>query len=124
MHTEVDKCLSCVEKPCQNACPCDCSPKDFILAIKSKQKEDFSTSAKLIMGANPLGGICGAVCPDWFCVRACSRGNIDKPISIPQVQATIIEKAKKLKIMPEFDKKQQNGKKIAIIGSGPAGLLD
>jgi dihydropyrimidine dehydrogenase (NAD+) subunit PreT len=81
LYEEVDKCLYCEEKPCMHACPVNCSPADFIMAIRSRENSDFKTSAKIIMGSNPLGGICGAVCPDWFCMDACSRKTLDKPIN-------------------------------------------
>ncbi len=122
LYEEVERCLNCIEKPCQKACPVGCSPKDFILALKSKERSDFKTSARIIMGANPLGGVCGAVCPDWFCVKACSRKLFDNPINIPKIQATIIEIAKKENLMPEFEKAKPNGKKVAVVGGGAAGL--
>ncbi len=122
LKSEAERCLYCKEKPCKQACPVDCSPADFIMAVKKGEKSDFKKAAKIIMGSNPLGGVCGAVCPDWFCVKACSRQLFDNPIQIPAVQATIVQKAKDLKVMPEFKKAGPNGKKIAVIGAGAAGL--
>ncbi|MEF3280814.1 MAG: FAD-dependent oxidoreductase [Elusimicrobiota bacterium] len=122
LYNEVDRCLYCQEKPCAKACPSGCSPADFIMAIRTREKSDFKTSAKIIMGSNPLGGVCGAVCPDWFCMDACSRKLLDKPINIPAVQATIIQKAKDLNLMPHFEPLTPNGKKVAIIGCGASGL--
>ena len=119
---ELDTCLYCEEKPCQKACPANCSPADFIMAAKMMQKSDIAASANLILSANPLGGICGAVCPDWYCMDGCSRKDFDKPINIPQVQATIIQKAKDMKVIPSYKSILKKGKKVAIIGSGPAGL--
>jgi NADPH-dependent glutamate synthase beta subunit-like oxidoreductase/dihydroorotate dehydrogenase/ferredoxin len=74
------------------------------------------------MGANPLGGVCGAVCPDKHCMRACVHRTFDSAVNIPAVQATIIAKAKALGVMPEFRRPVNNGKKVAILGAGPAGL--
>ena len=122
LYHEVDRCLYCQEKPCKDACPVGCSPADFIRAIASKEASDFLTASKIIMGSNPLGGVCGAVCPDWFCMKACSRKLFDYPINIPAIQATIIEKAKQIGMMPKFEKAKPNNHKIAIIGAGPAGL--
>jgi len=122
LYNETDKCLYCREKPCEQACPVNCSPRDFIMAFRSNYDCDFKTSAKIILGSNPLGGVCGAVCPDWLCMKACSKRLLDNPINIPAVQATIIEKAKEMKLMPEFNKQKPNGRRVAVIGSGPAGL--
>jgi len=122
LKAEADRCLYCEEKPCKAACPADCSPADFIMAVKTGAASDFKRAAKIIMGHNTFGGVCGAVCPDWFCVKACSRKLFDNPINIPAVQATIIQKAKELGVMRGFKKAKPNGKTVAIVGAGPAGL--
>lgn len=122
LMSEAERCLYCKEKPCKEACPVDCSPADFIMAVKKGEKSDFKKAAKIIMGSNPLGGVCGAVCPDWFCVKACSRKLFDNPIEIPAVQASIIQNAKEMGVMPEFEKPVPNGRKAAVIGAGAAGL--
>lgn len=122
LKSEINRCEYCEEKPCKEACPADCSPADFIMAVKVGEKSDYRRSAAIIMGSNPLGGICGAVCPDYHCMKACSRKTFDHPINIPAVQATIIQKAKAMDAMPEFRLAEPNGLRIAIIGAGPAGL--
>jgi len=102
LKAELDKCEYCEEKSCQAACPCDCSPADFIMAVRVGAKSDFKRAAALIMGNNPLGGVCGAVCPDRLCMKACARATFDHPVNIPAVQATIIQRAKELGVMPVF----------------------
>jgi dihydropyrimidine dehydrogenase (NAD+) subunit PreT len=121
LRAELDRCIYCEEKPCQEACPADCSPADFIIAARGGAKSDFQRSAAMILGANPLGGVCGAVCPDYFCMKACSRRLFDRPIEIPAVQAAIVEKAKRFGLCAS-PAAPGNGKKIAVIGAGPAGL--
>ena len=74
------------------------------------------------MHANPLGGVCGLVCPDTLCMAACSRRNFDGAINIPRVQATVVEMAKQLGGIPKFSTPKPNGRKVAVIGGGPAGL--
>ena len=122
LKAELNKCEYCEEKPCKEACPVDCSPTDFIMAVKKGANADYERAAAIIMGSNPLGGICGYVCPDYHCMKACVHKNFNEPVKIPPVQATIIAKAKKLNSMPVFDKKDLNGFKVAVIGAGPAGL--
>jgi dihydropyrimidine dehydrogenase (NAD+) subunit PreA len=122
LKSEIKRCEYCEEKPCKTACPADCSPADFIMAAAKGMPQDYKRAAAMILGSNPLGGICGAVCPDYHCQIACSREGFDTPIQIPAVQATIIQKAKELNQMPVFDKPAPNGKKALVIGAGPAGL--
>jgi dihydropyrimidine dehydrogenase (NAD+) subunit PreA len=122
LKSEIKRCEYCEEKPCKTACPADCSPADFIMAAAKGMPQDYKRAAAIILGSNPLGGICGAVCPDYHCQKACSREGFDVPIQIPAVQATIIKKAKELHQMPIFAKAVPNGRKALIIGAGPAGL--
>ena len=122
LAAEISRCEYCQEKPCKKACPADCSPADFIMAAKRGEKSDFRRAAALILGNNPLGGVCGAVCPDKFCMKACARSGIDSPVNIPAVQATLVQKAKELGVLPLFIKSEPNGRKIAVIGAGPAGV--
>ena len=122
LQTELLRCEYCEERPCKEACPANCSPADFIMAARVGNPSDIRRSAAEIMHANPLGGVCGMVCPDTLCMAACTRKKFDGSINIPLVQATIIEMAKNLGGLPEFSIPKLNGKKVAIIGGGPAGL--
>jgi NADPH-dependent glutamate synthase beta subunit-like oxidoreductase/dihydroorotate dehydrogenase/Pyruvate/2-oxoacid:ferredoxin oxidoreductase delta subunit len=122
LRAEIEKCEYCEEKPCKEACPADCSPADFIMAVSVGGRSDYRRSAAHIMGSNPLGGVCGAVCPDYHCVEACVRRTFDHVVNIPAVQATIIQKAKELGVLPRFNPVAPDGRKIAVIGAGPAGL--
>ena len=121
LRAELDRCIYCEEKPCQEACPAHCSPADFIMAARGGAHSDFRRSAAMIMGSNPLGWVCGVVCPDYFCMKACSRRTFDRPIEIPAVQAAVVRKGYEYG-MPGFQRSRPNGKNVAIIGSGPAGL--
>jgi dihydropyrimidine dehydrogenase (NAD+) subunit PreT len=122
LQTELLRCEYCEEKPCREACPAHCSPADFIMAARLGNASDIRRAAGEIMHANPLGGICGMVCPDTLCMAACTRRKFDGPINIPLVQATIVEMGKNLGGIPEFSRLKPNGKKVAVVGSGPAGL--
>jgi NADPH-dependent glutamate synthase beta subunit-like oxidoreductase/dihydroorotate dehydrogenase len=122
LKNEFEKCEFCEEKPCKAACPADCSAADFIMAAKVFLPSDIKRSAAEIMKNNPFGGVCGMVCPDRFCVAACVHKKFDSPVNIPAVQATVVHKARELGGIAEFAKPKPNGKKVAIVGSGPAGL--
>lgn len=122
LKAELLRCEFCEEKPCREACPVNCSPADFIMAARQGNPSDLRRSAGEIMHANPLGGICGMVCPDTLCMAACTHKKFDGPINIPLVQATIIEMAKNQGGLPKFSQPEPNGKKVAVVGGGPAGL--
>jgi len=121
-ENELRKCEYCEEKPCENACPANCSPFDFIMAAKVGEPQDFLRAAALILENNPLGGVCGTVCPERHCMAKCSHRDFDGAVKIPEVQAYIIRKAKEIVGLPEFMQQKPNGKKVAVIGAGPAGL--
>ena len=122
LTAEVARCEFCEEKPCRDACPAHCSPADFIIAVKQGATEDIARAAGLIMSMNPLGGICGGICPDHHCQQACVHAGFDKPVEIPTIQAAIVARAKKLGIMPKLESAALNGKKVAVVGGGPAGI--
>jgi dihydropyrimidine dehydrogenase (NAD+) subunit PreT len=122
LQAELLRCEYCEEKPCREACPAHCSPADFIMAARVGNPSDIRRAAAEIMHANPLGGVCGMVCPDTLCMAACTRKKFDGAINIPLVQATIVEMAKLLGGIPQFSKTKLNGKRVAVIGGGPAGL--
>lgn len=117
LDAELFKCLNCVAKPCTKACPAGCSPQEFIQQAKAG---NFAGAVKAICRKNPLGHTCGLICPDHFCMKACLRGKIDHPINIPLVQATLI--AKYRRDMIDEAPASENGKKIAVVGAGPAGM--
>jgi len=122
LKNEIDKCEYCEEKPCRAACPANCSPADFIMAAKLGNPSDFRRAAAEILSLNPLGGICGMVCPDKHCMSGCVHKEFDFSLDIPNIQSKIIQKAKELGVAPEFKKSKPNGKKVAVIGAGPAGI--
>ena len=114
-EAEINKCLHCSAKPCQAACPVHCSPCDFIALAKENR---LAEAAQIIREQNPLGHCCGLGCPDHLCQRACIRGKIDVPVNIPAIQAYILNQTgSEVLNLPAL-----NGKKVAVIGSGPAGL--
>lgn len=116
---EASRCLLCLDAPCSKMCPAGTDPAKFIRSIRFK---NVKGAAKTIRLNNPLGAVCARVCPtEHYCQAGCSRSGIDKPIDIARLQryATDLESALDMKI---YAKAAPNGKKVAIIGSGPAGL--
>ena len=122
LQSELLRCEYCEEKPCTKACPANCSPFDFIMAARVGNPSDIKRAAAEIMSNNPLGGVCGLVCPDRFCMAACSHKRFDGAIQIPSVQAALVHTARELGGIPQIKAPALNGKKIAVIGGGPAGL--
>ncbi|MGV8041244.1 MAG: FAD-dependent oxidoreductase [Thermoanaerobaculaceae bacterium] len=121
LRAELERCESCAEKPCQAACPADCSPADFIMAARVGEPGDVRRAAAMILSKNPLGGVCGWVCPDTHCQRACSRRTFDRAIEIPAIQATLVARARELGWCGDYRSAPPSGKRVAVVGAGPAG---
>ena len=119
-YYESSRCLFCYDAPCVQACP---THIDIPLFIKQIHTDNITGSAKTIFDANWMGNACGIVCPTGvLCEGACVYNHQDvPPIQIGRLQnyATnkTIDADKKI-----FSVGKLNGKKIAIIGSGPAGI--
>ena len=88
MKAELERCLNCKTRPCMSACPVNCNPQEFINFAK---QGNFSEAVETITRTNPMGQTCGLICPDKFCMKACTRSKIDFAVNIPKVQATILE---------------------------------
>jgi NADPH-dependent glutamate synthase beta subunit-like oxidoreductase/dihydroorotate dehydrogenase/Pyruvate/2-oxoacid:ferredoxin oxidoreductase delta subunit len=122
LQSELSRCEYCEEKPCRDGCPANCSPADFIMAARLLSRADIGRAAAEIMTLNPLGGVCGVVCPDRFCQARCSHQGFDRPLEIPAIQATIVARAKALGLMPRLTPVVPAGPRVAVVGAGPAGF--
>jgi dihydropyrimidine dehydrogenase (NAD+) subunit PreT len=117
---EANRCLYCYDAPCTHACPTHIDVPSFIKKIASG---NLHGSARVIFDANPIGATCARVCPvEVLCEGACvEKTLLDKPIEIGRLQryATdyAIEKGRQI-----YEKGEPNGKSVAVIGSGPAGI--
>lgn len=117
LQTELNKCLNCKTRPCMHACPVKCSPQEFIAQARA---ENYQGAVEIINRNNPLGHTCGLICPEHFCVKACLRSKIDNSLNIPLLQATLIKMFRNSNdSVADFT---SNGKKVAVVGAGPAGL--
>ncbi|KPB05165.1 NAD(P)-dependent oxidoreductase [Bacillus sp. CHD6a] len=116
---EANRCLYCYDAPCIVACPTSIDIPSFIKKIASG---NLKGSAKTIMSANPVGASCSRVCPtEELCEGACVLNHHTKPIIIGDLQRYATDWAiKNEQIL--FQKGKYNGKKVAIVGGGPAGL--
>ncbi len=116
---EASRCLLCLDAPCSKDCPAGTDPGRFIRAVRFR---NFKGAAEVVRENNVLGSICARVCPtERYCQKGCARSGIDVPIDIGRIQRFItdFEEANGMKILK---KGKPNGKRIAIVGSGPAAL--
>ena len=120
VYYESSRCLFCYDAPCVTACP---THIDIPLFIKQIHTDNITGAAKTIFNSNWLGNACGVVCPTGvLCEGACVYNHQDvPPIQIGRLQnyatRNVIDADKNL-----FKIADSNGKKIAIIGAGPAGI--
>ncbi|WP_310359294.1 NAD(P)-dependent oxidoreductase [Neobacillus drentensis] len=116
---ESNRCLYCYDAPCIKACPTGIDIPTFIKKIASG---NLLGSAKTIMSSNPVGASCSRVCPtDELCEGACVLNHSTKPIMIGNLQRYATDWAMK-NGQTLFQPGQANGRSVAIIGGGPAGL--
>ncbi len=104
--------------PCKTECPAHIGIQGYIkLAAQGK----YTEALELIKKDNPFPAVCGRICPRK-CEQECTRGDIDDPVAIDEIKKFIAEQDlnEKNRFIPK--KRHEYGKKIAIIGAGPAGL--
>ncbi|MEB0208054.1 NAD(P)-dependent oxidoreductase [Pseudomonas sp. CCC3.1] len=117
---ESSRCLYCYDAPCVNACPSEIDIPSFIRNI---QQENVQGAAQKILSANILGGSCARVCPtEVLCQQACVRNNAQEcaPVLIGLLQRYAIDHAQFSE--HPFKRAAPTGKRIAVVGAGPAGL--
>jgi dihydropyrimidine dehydrogenase (NAD+) subunit PreT len=117
---ESARCLYCYDAPCINACPSEIDIPSFIRNISH---ENVQGAAEKILSANILGGSCARVCPtEILCQQACVRNNAQEcaPVLIGLLQRYAIDNAQFSE--HPFKRAPASGKRIAVVGAGPAGL--
>ena len=116
---EADRCLYCYDAPCTHACPTHIDIPRFIKKIATG---NLRGSAETIFASNLLGATCARVCPvQELCEGACVLGADHKPISIGRLQRHAMDHAREHGAYPVV-KAAATGRKIAVVGAGPAGL--
>jgi dihydropyrimidine dehydrogenase (NAD+) subunit PreT len=117
---EANRCLFCYDAPCTKLCPTSINVPKFIKQITT---DNIKGSAHTILSSNIMGAGCSRVCPvEKLCEGACVFNLMEEePIPIAKLQRYATEKALANK-WQLFDRKPATGKKVAIVGAGPAGL--
>lgn len=116
---ESSRCLQCLNAPCVKACPAGIDIPNFLRRTSSG---NFVGAALIIREKNPLGALCGFICPSsQFCEKECVIDEGTSPVRIREIEAYICSSQRDEISWPSPSRNQEN-QKIAVIGSGPAGI--
>lgn len=116
---ESTRCINCKNAKCIKGCPVSIDIPAFIQEVK---KGDIAEAYKVIGQSSALPAVCGRVCPqESQCEGVCIRGIKGEPVSIGKLERFVADWARENNIKPEAPA-APNGKKVAVIGAGPAGL--
>ena len=116
---EAERCLNCKNAQCVKGCPVSIDIPGFVSEVKNK---NFEKAYEIISESSALPAVCGRVCPqESQCEGKCIRGFKGEPVSIGKLERFTADWARKNGIVPKAPE-HKNGRKVAVIGSGPAGL--
>jgi len=117
---EASRCIQCKKPLCVNGCPVGVDIPGFIKLIK---EGDFTAAISKIWEKNGLPAVCGRVCPQELqCEVECVLGKKGDPVAIGNLERFAADYEREHRNAPQPKKKQSTGKKVAVVGSGPAGL--
>ncbi len=118
---EAERCLYCFDAPCATACPTSIDVPSFIKRIADG---NLRGSARAILESNPLGGMCARVCPtENLCEAVCVKNTQEgKPVAIGRLQRHAVDALMESAQPQIFSRAAPTGKKVAVVGAGPAGL--
>ncbi|UCE73877.1 MAG: NADPH-dependent glutamate synthase [Methanomassiliicoccales archaeon] len=119
---EAGRCIQCKKRNCIVGCPVGVDIPEFILALR---EDNMVEAVKSLKAKNALPGICGRVCPqETQCEDVCTLGKKKAPIAIGRLERYVAdwEIVHKDEIPKDIEKAEPTGKKVAVVGSGPAGL--
>ena len=116
---EAQRCINCKNAQCIKGCPVSINIPGFIEKVKSG---DMKAAYQVISESSALPAVCGRLCPqESQCEGICIRGIKGEPVSIGKLERFVADWASGKGIKPQGAEKK-NGRKVAVIGSGPAGL--
>lgn len=116
---EASRCLKCKNPQCQKGCPVGIDIPGFLREAESR---NFERAYEIISKYSALPAVCGRVCPqETQCEAKCIRGIKGEAVSIGKLERFVADWAREHEIKPKLSK-EKKGKKVAVIGSGPAGL--
>ncbi len=122
---EAERCLYCHDAPCIQACPTGIDVPSFIRRIA---EDNLRGAARVILQANPLGGTCARACPtEELCEQVCVRHHQGgpqqgQPVAIGRLQRYAVDAVMKQPVNALFTRAAATGRRVAIVGAGPAGL--
>jgi glutamate synthase (NADPH) small chain len=116
---EAQRCLQCKNPPCVEGCPVNIDIPDF---IKEIAKGDFDKAVEVLKNKSNLPAVCGRVCPyEEQCEGKCTLLKMGEPVAIGRLERFLADHAReKGENLPK--KPKSTGKKVAVVGAGPAGL--
>lgn len=116
---EAQRCLQCKKPLCMQGCPVEVDIPDFIREIA---QGEFARAAKIIKNKNSLPAVCGRVCPqENQCEKYCILGKKGEPVAIGRLERFAAD-WEALQGEKEIEKQEPTGKRVAVVGAGPAGL--
>lgn len=116
---EAKRCLNCKNKPCINGCPVAVNIPDFIACVAEGK---FEEAYEVITRTSSLPAVCGRVCPqETQCEGKCTRGIKGEPVGIGRLERFVADRHMNHATAAPA-KPKSNGHKVAVVGSGPAGL--
>jgi len=121
-QAEASRCIQCPKRACVDGCPVEVDIPEFIKAIGDG---DMPEAVRILKSKNSLPGMCGRVCPqETQCEATCSLAKKEAPIAIGRLERYVAdwERANMQSIDSPIIQPTPTGKRVAVVGSGPAGL--
>lgn len=117
---EAERCLQCKDPTCKQGCPVEVDIPEFIAEIKEGRLDE---AARIIRQKNNLPAICGRVCPqENQCEKYCLMGKRFEPVAIGRLERFVADYALQNRSAESVETPSSDGKRVAVVGSGPAGL--